>query len=264
MPQEKTEAVILKSFNWSESSRTVVFFSSDRGKLALIDKGGRRLQSKRGRLLSFAKLEVSYYDSNKESSGYIREVELLKHYSLEGDGALGRLAFASAACELLYDLLPEEQPQSALYQYFVKYLSLIESADKANLSGIFLAFFLRLLSQLGYNPSLAWCAACRKEIAVNGDSTAPLKFSPERGGVVCASCAKAGDYYILLSPASHRLLQTLQVASLTEAASLPIGYQETLRLTEALTKFVSFQTGTSSGLKSLEFLEKLKNSKLLK
>jgi hypothetical protein len=49
---------------------------------------------------------------------------------------------------------------------------------------------------------------------------------------------------------------------LTEAATVPIGYQEASLMIDALTKFLSYQSGLVSGLKSLEFLEKLKNSHL--
>ena len=63
MALEKTEAVVLKAFNWSESSRTVLFFSRRFGRIALVDKGGRSFKSKRGRVTPFAKLEISFYQS---------------------------------------------------------------------------------------------------------------------------------------------------------------------------------------------------------
>ena len=111
----KVRNVILKMFNWSESSRTVIFFSKEFGKLPLIDKGGRSFKSKRGRLQSFSQLGLTFYSSEKESSGYISDIELIKMYSFEKEGTLGRLAYASAACELLNLLLPQGQTQETLY-----------------------------------------------------------------------------------------------------------------------------------------------------
>ncbi len=264
MSLEKTEAIILKSFNWSESSRTVVFFTEQAGKLPLVDKGGRSFKSRRGRLIPFARMEITYYSSQKESRGYISEVALLEHFSLEKSGSLGRLAFASAACELLYLLLPDEEPQGNLYDYFRAFLGYVETADKHCLSALFLAFFLRVLSHLGYNPSLAYCVLCRRDLDTMGEKADQVLFSPARGGIICSACQKAGDYYIPFSSASYKLLLALQTASLKEAVTLPIGYQETVLLLEALAKFVSYQTGITSDLKSLKFLEKLKNSELLR
>jgi len=56
------------------------------------------------------------------------------------------------------------------------------------------------------------------------------------------------------------LLGQLQRAPLTQAVSLSMGYGETTLLLEALVKFVGYQTDLKAKLKSLEFLEKLKDS----
>jgi DNA repair protein RecO (recombination protein O) len=266
MSLEKTEAVVLKAFNWSESSRTVIFFSHRFGKLALVDKGGRSFKSKRGRIVGFAVLEITFYDSQKESSGYIRDVDPLETFSFEKEGTMGRLAYGSAACELLHLLLPEEETQIDLYDYFVGYLKCVDVADKRSLPALFLAFFLRTLSHLGYHPSLTHCAACGRADQVDSQAAARpteyAQFCPERGGVLCSSCQTPADQYIRLSSACFEQLVNLQSASLTEAAAMPITYADTELLLEALTRFVSCQTGVSGDLKSLEFLQKLKKTDL--
>ena len=146
MALEKTEAVVLRTFNWSESSRTVIFFTRDFGKIALVDKGGRSIKSKRGRIMSFALMELTFYTSEKESNGYIRDVDPLKIFSFEKDGTVGRLAYGSAACEMLNLLLPDEEVQPALFAYFVDFLNAVELADKRSLPAIFLKmqFYLQL------------------------------------------------------------------------------------------------------------------------
>ncbi|HUV30682.1 MAG TPA: DNA repair protein RecO [Acidobacteriota bacterium] len=262
MPLEKSEAVILRMFNWSESSRTVVFFTRDFGKLRLQDKGGRRLTTKRGRLLPFTRTEVTFYRSERSGSGYISDSEVLEAFSLEGQGELGRLAYASAACELLYLLLPEQETQPELYEYSIAYLRQVAAADRRALPPVFISFFLRLMSQLGYRPSLAYCAGCSTALDRIIAAGQGLVFAPERGGVLCRACQKAGERYIPVSAGGARLLAALQRASLAEAASLPIGYEDACRLIEALTKFLKYHSGLVSDLKSLAFLEKLKNKRL--
>jgi DNA repair protein RecO (recombination protein O) len=260
MALDISEGIILKMFNWSESSRTVVFFTRDFGKLGLFDRGGRRFKSRRGRLMPFARLEVMFYHSEKETRGYISDSNLLHAYSFEQEGTLGRLAYASAACELLYLLLSEEQEQEDLYDYSLGFLNVIESAPRESLPPVFLTFFIRLLSFLGYHPALGYCVGCGKpgeDIAKNEKS---VSFSPERGGIVCGACKKPGDYYIQLSPESYRLLPALQSATLAQAAGIPVSYKETARLLEALIGFVGYQADIKAELKSLAFLEKLKNS----
>lgn len=262
MPLEKSEAIVLKTYNWSESSRTVVFFTRDFGRLALIDKGGRSITSKRGKLLPFARLELTFYSSERETTGYIRDCELLESFSLEKEGTLGRLAYGSAACELINLLLPEKDPQSTLYTYLLTFFAQIAEADRRALPSLFIAFMLRLMSHLGFRPSLSFCGGCRKsadEFSANG---ATVLFSPERGGLICPSCQTAGEYYISLPAEGVRILSSLQRASLVEAAGVALGYDISALLLEALTKFLGYHAGVGGELKSLEFLEKLKHSHL--
>ncbi len=263
MSLESSEGVVLKSFNWSESSRTVVFFTRRFGKLPLVDKGGRRITSRRGKLLPFALLDLAFYHSEKEARGYVRDIELLKHYELSGEGALGRLAYASAACELLHQLLPEEEPQEELYEYFISFLAMTDRIDRAGLPPLFVAFFLRVLSMLGYFPSLAYCVGCGKPIEELAEPGVQLNLVPIRGGIVCPACQKAGDYYIGLTFEHLKLLTMLQAASLSEAAHARVGYQPAAILLDALTRFLRYQIGSARDLKSLEFLEKLKNSQAI-
>ncbi|MFH1687801.1 MAG: DNA repair protein RecO [bacterium] len=269
MALSKTEAVVLKSFNWSESSRTVVFFTPGYGKLALVDKGGRSMKSRRGRLLPFALLELTFYSSQKETSGYISDVELIAELTFEGDGSLGRLAYGSAACELLYVLAPEEEPLRDLYDYFVSYLKLVDAVDKRSLPGLFLAFLLRTMAHLGYHPSLSNCVVCGKDILPTDidpdtptDQSEAVAVSVERGGVVCEACQSPGDYYIHLAPRGIYLLRELQQASLREAATVPVGFRRASMVLEVLTKLLSFQSGLKGELKSLEFLQKLRQQTL--
>jgi len=267
MALAKTEALVLKTFNWSESSRTVVFFGRACGKLALVDKAGRRLNSRRGRIIPFARLEITYYASEKETRGYISDVDLVESFELAGEGSLGRLAYASAGCELLRLLLPEEEPQAVLYDYFVHYLRHMNGAKRRCLPAVFVAFALRTVSDLGYHPSLEFCCGCGRPVAAEGDEGAgsnggPLMFCAERGGVVCPTCQSPGDCYIPTTPERLRLLAALQRASLNEAAGVPLSYAEASELVELLTSFLKHQTGLRADLKSLEFLEKLKNTPL--
>jgi DNA repair protein RecO (recombination protein O) len=262
MPLEKSEALMLKAFNWSESSRTVVFFSRDFGKIALIDKGGRTFATKRGRLQPFALMELTYHQSERTSRGYISDSDLIKLFDFEKEGTLGRLAYASAACELLNLLLPEEEPLPALFTYVLGFMEKVNVVEKRYLPSVFITFFLRLLSQLGYHPSLSYCIGCGKDFGEVEQLTDTVYFSPERGGFVCPACQRLGEYYIGVSVGGFRLLMRLQTASLDEASAVQIGYQEAALVLEALTRFLSYQAGVASDLKSLEFLEKLKHSHL--
>ena len=262
MPLEKSEAVILKSYNWSESSRMVVFFTSEFGKIRLTDRGGRSFKTKRGRLTPFARLDLTFYTSEKQTTGYLSDSEMLQLFSFERDGTLGRLAYGSAALELINLLLPDEEPHRDLYRYLVTYLHLVDTVDKHALPALFITFFLRLLSHLGYHPSLGYCLESGREVDEFVGSRDKVMFSPERGGIVSPACQRPGEYYIGLSFDHFQELLELQRASLTEAAGHTISFAGAAQMLEALARFLHYQADIGASLKSLEFLDKLKQAHL--
>lgn len=259
MGLEKSEAIVLKAFNWSESSRTVIFFCRDFGKRALIDRGGRAAKSKRGRLHSFSRLEITFYASHKPQA-YLSDLSLIRQYSFEAEGSLGRLAYASAGIELLNMLLPDAEPQVALYNYFCSYLESIESVPREALPSVFLTFFMRLLSFLGYHPSLGRCVVCQKTVNEFEPANGRYSVSAKLGGVVCPACQRVEEYYIPVSREDLEKLVGLQASSLKEAASVRVSFSEASDLLDILIGHLKYQADIVTDLKSLVFLEKLKNS----
>ena len=207
-------------------------------------------------------MEVSYFKSDKSGTGYLTEVEPLESFLFERSGSLGRLTFGSAALEILYDLLPEDEPQKSLYHLTIQFLRLIDLAHKLSLYPLFLAYLMKLLSQLGYRPNFSGCVGCGKDLQIKSEANENngLAFSSERGGLVCSTCQIAGEYYIRLQSEQQKIVYALQTASLAEAASFSIKYKEAENILELLTNFLRYQTGTKK-LKSLIFLEKLKKTK---
>lgn len=259
MPQNVSEGIILKSVNWKENSRIVTFFLENCGRLSIVDRGGRSIKSKKGRLQTFCRMEVNYFKSDRSGTGYLTEVDPIESFLFERDGSLGRLTFGSAAIEILYDLLPEDEPQESLYYLTMQFLKLTDLAHKSSLYPLFLAYLMKLLSQLGYRPNFAGCVRCGKDMQRDKENNL-LTFSPERGGLVCSTCQIAGEYYIKLQSERQKLVYALQTASLAEATGFKIKFKEAEDLLELLTSFLRYQTDTRE-LKSLVFLEKLKKTK---
>jgi len=267
MPQVKSEGIILKSVNWKEQSKIHTIFTDNAGRQSLVDRGGRSLKSKRGRLMTFTRMELGYFKSEKSDISYVSEVDPLEIFEFKSDGTLGRLTFGSAALELLYDLLPIDEPQEGLYHLTIQYLRLIDRIPKAGVIPVFLAFFLKLLSYLGYRPNLAGCNSCGKEkeetVMSNSNGGCYHVFSPERGGLVCSTCQMAGEYYIKLQSERLDKIYSLQTASLVESAAVRLKLDEAEEFLELLSSFMRFQTDARE-LNALKFLEKLKKTSLKK
>lgn len=264
MPQVKSEGIILKSVNWKEHSKIVTMFTDNAGRQSIVERGGRSFKSKRGRLQTFTRLELIWFKSEKSGMGYLAEVEPLESFSFEQEGTLGRLTFASAVVEMLYDLLPEDEPHEDLYNLTIDYLRKTDTTSKAGIIPVFLAYFLKLLSYLGYRPNFSGCISCGKEsgkaLFANSNGLDYYIFSPERGGIICGTCQIPGEYYIRLHSERLDEIYGLQTASLAEAAETKLKLEAAEEILELLNSFLKYQTDIGE-LKSLKFLEKLKKEK---
>ncbi|MEZ5360510.1 MAG: DNA repair protein RecO [Candidatus Zixiibacteriota bacterium] len=266
MAIHKTEGVILSSVDWSESSQTITVFTPDCGKIALTIKGSKNINGKRGRALRFARLEFSCYIRGEKASGYLSDVDPVEVFMFEKDGQLGRLTFASAALELLNNLLDDGDPQSVCYQITLSFLRMVDSIEKKRLPGLFAGYILRIVSLLGFRPNLVGCSGCGhpvRESAGDALEEQVLLLSVERGGMICPNCRRdmPGENSLIgLKPEFHGKLIRLMEASLVEASKIPISLNDLNLLVELLTSLLKYHAGTMKNLKSFGFLDKLQKA----
>jgi len=263
MAIHKTEGVILSGANWSESSQTLTVFTPDKGKISLNVRGSRRLNGKRGRPLRFARLEISCYLKEDAETGYLSDVEPLEVYLFERDGQLGRLAFASAALELLNNLLITLDPQAVCYQLTLSFLRMTDNIEKKRLPGLFGGYILRLVSLMGFRPNMAGCVGCGKEISVEDDIPEEeilFLFSAQRGGVVCDECKRMlpGENQLIgLSAKLYKKINQLMVSSLEEASQTKVDLDELNSIVDLIVALLKFHAAGVKPLKSIDFLDKL-------
>ena len=117
--QERTEAVVLRGVDFSETSRIVTFLTPDRGKVACMAAGARRSKSSlSGVLDTFNRLEIVYYWKDGRSVQRLAEASVLDTYPLiKAD--LDKLVCASFPLEIAYKAAQENEPSEALYSTLV-------------------------------------------------------------------------------------------------------------------------------------------------
>ena len=95
-------------------------------------------------------------------------------------------AFYGASCltELVLALVPDLEPQPALFDLVLEGLRLLESSEPGACQAVTLAAVWRLLAMLGYVPPMNRCVQCETPVETSG----PVDFSAGLGGVVCAAC----------------------------------------------------------------------------
>jgi DNA repair protein RecO (recombination protein O) len=180
---EKATALVLRTTDWSETSRIATLWTREFGKVRVLAKGGRRLKSNFESALDL--LTVCSIVLLRKSSGsldLLTEARVVKRFpQLRKD--LPALYAAYYLAELLSDWTEEYDPHP---QLFDEALATLDELG-VGVTGLRLARFeLVLLRELGYSPTLESCVLC--ETPVDGQN---LLFSAAAGGVLCSTCVKA-------------------------------------------------------------------------
>jgi len=178
--QGRTEALVLRGVDFSETSRVVTFFSPERGRFACMAKGVRRAKSPlRGILDTFNRVELMYYWKDSRSVQSMGEASLLASYpGIKSD--LAKSTYGGFVLELIDHLAHDNEPSDALFAETVRGLEDLDETT-CDVRTACCRQVLRLLRAGGFGATTEHCSDCGKAIS------APSWFS-YGGGAVCDRC----------------------------------------------------------------------------
>jgi DNA repair protein RecO (recombination protein O) len=203
MATEKATAIVLRTTDWSETSRIATLWTRELGKVRALAKGGRRLRSSFESGLDL--LTVCSIVLIRKSSGgldLLTEAQVVRRFArLSGD--LEALYAAYFVAELLADWTTDDDPNPALFDEAIATLHDL-SAENRQVPPRVLRFVMVFLRDTGFLPSLETCAGCGSALYEQG-----LGFSADSGGVLCPACRTGHHDRRPLSAAGWRALQAL-------------------------------------------------------
>jgi DNA repair protein RecO (recombination protein O) len=246
----KTEAIVLKSLKFGDTSKIVTLYTKDYGKIKVIAKGIRKPKSRlSGTLETFFHIQVVFYKKLTTEIYLLSQSEII-HPFQKITKDLNRYAFASGTLELLDKLITGEESNPEIFELTLNTLSFMESCAPKSLEKSFLFFALRLADILGYKPKFNRCISCNKSIP---DKL--VLFSPEKGGIICQRCAREDQAYLRLSKDSAKSALKLQTIELDKLNSYNIPKDQSREISNVVLSLLDYYTGKGKDLKSLEFLK---------
>jgi len=176
----KTEGLVLKSFDFRETSRIVTFLTKDSGKVKGVLKGIRRDPRKFGSSVDkFSLNDIVYYEYRNSDIHLVSHCDMKDFFSgFRQD--LERMTAASYAGELIDTIMPVEEKNFEIYEITNAFLKSLESTR--DVSKLVQTFQIKILSLSGFKPHLETCVRCSQEVM-----QAP-RFSLRLGGLLCGEC----------------------------------------------------------------------------
>jgi DNA repair protein RecO (recombination protein O) len=270
----KSRAISLKSYWLGETSKVVVCYTRDYGKVRLVAKGARKGGGRLGAALEPMQVSgVVFYLRQARDLLFVSQAEVERAWpELRRD--VVRMAYAGIALELTDALVSEREPDPRLFDLLENTLDRVAAAPQSLLDVVLWSFELSLAGALGYAPELARCVACE------GPLDGRVSFAARRGGMVCSNCLVEEPGARPLSDPAAKLLVSMSPAadgtqpgtgsgaagpstgtSAAPEASDP-GISPAVRdeIGETLMSFLEEHAGRELRLKSLKFLAQIRRT----
>lgn len=178
----RAEAVVLRKTDYSDSSKIATLYTKDFGKISVIVKGGRRGDSKIGRVVDpLNHIEAVLYNKDSRDVQLLSQAELIAHFkNIRTDYQSTMYAFA--VLEMVLKLTPEHDANPRLFAAVTRILTRMDAID-ANAVEEFCRFFVFFLTVMGFELQLSSCSSCGN--ALTAYVGAAFDYSR---GIVCSAC----------------------------------------------------------------------------
>ena len=183
---EKTQAIVLRYYPYSNTSRIVSWLTPGAGRMVTLVKGSQRPKSAfLGQYDLFYTCELLFYEKERDHLHLIRECSPLKtrdRFRRDWKAA----ATASYLAGLFGRVSPPDTPAAELFALLDGCLDAL--ADSGSSRALLHWCELRLLGALGLAPRLEQCLQCGRDLLPR-DRHAALACA--RGGLLCDRCARS-------------------------------------------------------------------------
>jgi DNA repair protein RecO (recombination protein O) len=230
MSSEKTEAIVIRLADFSESSRVVTLFTREAGKVSALAKGAKRLKGPFESALDLlSRVRVVFLRKSSANLDLLTEAQLVARFQ-PLPRELTSLYGGYYVAELLDGLTETHDPHPLLYDEAVTALAALGVEADPRLS--LLRFEAVLLRETGHLPAFDACLVCGRP-AETGEG---IRYWVNQGGLVCRDCGRPDLSHTEIHPGTILLLNKLAEPNRPRLAVAP---QQMKELRRVLTSAVS-------------------------
>ncbi len=250
---EKTDAIILKSKKYRDTSKILTLFTKDHGKLNMIAKGSRAKNNKfGGSIETLSHVSIVFYNYPQKDFQYISQASINDFFHGMHDD-LSKTMIGMAITEIINNTTQPNDKNLAIYNLLLETFSALNECERDPLR-YFIYFQINYADLIGYSPNFHSCASCGLEVE-SGYKYDSIYFSLENGALFCEQCQK--KIIVILrkgSPGAGLVIRRL--------TGIPAGEVKTIRISsslinEVLSVYHQYLKIHVSGMKDLKALDML-------
>ncbi|HCP84190.1 MAG: DNA repair protein RecO [Rhodopirellula sp.] len=211
MASEKSQAIIIRLVEFSESSCVVTMFTRDFGKIGALAKGARRPKSPFESALDLLALcRIVFLHKSSDALDLLTEAKLERRFRA-ATGSLPHLYAGYYVAELINELTHTGDPHPELFDVANQTIHALDAM--ASPLRTISNFEIKALQLLGHFPSLRSCSSCGVDI----EKAKRVPFGQLSGGVLCPGCRVGRTKVIGIS---SDVLETMITLSETATADV--------------------------------------------
>jgi len=196
----KSDAIILRRFDYAETSAIVGLLTREHGRMDALAKGARRAKSIfEGEIDLFARGEAVILVRQSASLHLLTEFACRERY-LGLRESPERSAAAHYVASVVGDAYPEGHHEPDIFELTAQTLGALERGEPPAVIAFFQVHLLRLS---GLMPNLRECTVC------GGAAGKGAAYDFARVGAVCVDCRRPGDAAVELPGAVVSLIESL-------------------------------------------------------
>jgi DNA repair protein RecO (recombination protein O) len=233
MPTDKSDALVIRLADFSESSRVVTLFTREHGKVAALAKGAKRLKGPFEAALDLlSECRVVFIRKSSDSLDLLTEAQLIRRFAPAARD-LNALYGGYYVAELLDGLTESHDPHPELYDAATRTLARLSEPGDFRLP--VMQFELALLQEIGRMPDFETCSICESPIIL-GDAA---RFWVSQGGLICNRCGRPEFQHTEIQPGTIAILRRLAEQDSSSASRLSINPVQFRQLRSILTAAIS-------------------------
>lgn len=250
----KTEGLILRTRRQGETSKILIVYTRDFGKISLMAKGARSTKSRYwGVLEPLTHISLVFYRKENRELQFLSQADILKSFT-PLHSQLGKMILALMMCELVDKVEIDEAVNPQLYSLLLDSMRGLAEAD-SGARNVVRSFQLKLISLLGYEPHLVGCAQCGKT-----ETRGQVSFEIDSGRYSCRDCDARGSDRMSVSNSVIKMMRWFQQVAVTDSPKARVSARLGREIDVFLQTYLQYHVEGLAKLKSVTFLEQIGNS----
>lgn len=242
------QGVVLKSINLGDTDKIITIFSDKLGKIDVVAHGTRKAKSPlASSTLPFCYCKFSLYKGkNLYTLSQSQIIDSFQKIIMD----LDKLSIGSYLIELVDVLNEKESKNIYILGLLLKSLYLLSESD-IDLDLLKVTFEFKIISLVGYQPTVLNCVKCREKSNLRF-------FSVLDGGILCDKCFSNKSTVFELTDKEVELLKNIRNIKMEDLRNIKYDKTNLDRLNEILEKHILYYT--EKEFNSLKLIREIKRS----